>query len=817
MKNVLIVDDKYENNYILEQLLQSSGFETRTAENGMDALNLALLEPPDLIISDILMPVMDGFTFCTSCKKNPVLKNIPFIFYTATYTTQKDEDFALSLGANRFVVKPMEIDEFLAIIESVLHDFTENTMPVPSPHHPQESVYLKEYNEVLIRKLENKMIQAEQAEQQLRIYTQYLENQIEETLAVQNALKKSEAQLQSLIEDSRESIWAVDREYNLIVFNRAFAELLQSFYNVTAALNMNIRDSLSKEQRGKWQLYYAAAFKGDAQVFISDIELNGEKHYEEIFLNPIRTDGIVTGVSAIGINVTARKKSEKDLQVSERRYRTIFSNTGTAMIVFNTDYTITLSNDEFKNLTGFNREYVENKMKISEFIYREDIDKVLKHYNNLVQNPSHSAPPMEIRILCRNNILKYIICSMAILPDGKKCVASLNDITMIKETKQELMIAKEKAQAMNRLKSNFLANMSHELRTPMIGILGYSELLIEKFQDLEIEKFARNIHKGASRLMDTLNMILDFSIIESESLELSLSNVQIDEILRNSVKQLHNRAIDKNICIKLDIPGDPLIMFTNERMVREIIYNLLNNAVKFTKNGSITLEVRVDTNSSVNWCIIKIIDTGIGIAKEHQSLIWEEFRQVSEGMERGYEGTGLGLTITRRFVEKLNGTIHLESDTGRGSVFTVRLPVITQGHLHLSGSFADNQKPNKFLKPEIIIIEGDSMTSDYMKLLLEGLYTIQLVDSLEIALLRVSEQQYRLILIDLNINNGNNVTEFIKKIRMIKNYSLVPIIAITSFSSLPESENIMQAGCNFQLTKPFSKGSFLTVVEKALG
>ena len=169
-KRILIVDDKDENRYLLQALLQGSGYEVFTAVHGADALEKARQDPPDLIISDILMPVMDGFELCRAWMKDERLQSIPLIFYTATYTDERDRKFALSLGALHFIVKPAEPDDFMAVIHGVFQSGEHPTAApagTPAEAPEEESVYLRQYNEVLIRKLESKMEQLEKLNQDL--------------------------------------------------------------------------------------------------------------------------------------------------------------------------------------------------------------------------------------------------------------------------------------------------------------------------------------------------------------------------------------------------------------------------------------------------------------------------------------------------------------------------------------------------------------------------------------------------------------------------------------------------------------------------
>jgi CheY-like chemotaxis protein len=185
IKRILIVDDKDENRYLLQAILQGSGYEVFTAVHGADALEKARQNPPDLIITDILMPVMDGFALCRAWMKDERLQSIPLIFYTATYTDERDREFALSLGARHFIVKPAEPDDFMAVIHDVFQSgerpqAAPDGMPAEEPE--EESVYLKQYNEVLIRKLEGKMEQLEKLNQDLEKKVAQRTAQLKESL-----------------------------------------------------------------------------------------------------------------------------------------------------------------------------------------------------------------------------------------------------------------------------------------------------------------------------------------------------------------------------------------------------------------------------------------------------------------------------------------------------------------------------------------------------------------------------------------------------------------------------------------------------------
>ncbi|MCF7858658.1 MAG: response regulator [Candidatus Cloacimonetes bacterium] len=180
MKKILLVDDNNENLYLLETIFNSKGYDTITAKNGAEAIKLMQEDLPDLIISDILMPTMDGFTFCIECKKDKKIQQIPFIFYTATYTGEKDGEFALSLGADKFITKPIDPVEFARIISEVLEEQERANFKSTAKAEVNETVVLKQYNQVLVKKLEDKLILLKTTNNELKRYQEKLEDIVKE-------------------------------------------------------------------------------------------------------------------------------------------------------------------------------------------------------------------------------------------------------------------------------------------------------------------------------------------------------------------------------------------------------------------------------------------------------------------------------------------------------------------------------------------------------------------------------------------------------------------------------------------------------------
>ena len=247
----------------------------------------------------------------------------------------------------------------------------------------------------------------------------------------------------------------------------------------------------------------------------------------------------------------------------------------------------------------------------------------------------------------------------------------MRDVTERLKIEEELIRAKEKAEEMNSLKSTFFSNMSHELRTPLIGILGYTEIMLEEINNEEHSKMINIIKSSGNRLLRTLNQLLDLSKVESEKYDLTLMECNLNEIVISTRELFWAVARDKGLMLDLDLPDKPIKIDGDINLLTSIFENLINNAIKYTEKGKVTISVKQSDHQAV----IEVSDTGIGISQRDQEIIFEEFRQASEGFSRKFEGTGLGLTITKKYAEVMRGTISLKSKPGDGTTFILKFPL----------------------------------------------------------------------------------------------------------------------------------------------
>ena len=326
MNRILVVDDKEENQYMLRALLEGNGFTVELAGHGAEALEKARQHPPNLIVADILMPVMDGFALCREWKKDARLRPIPFVFYTATYTDERDREFALGLGAERFVVKPKEPDDLLAIIREVFQQVqrpasprtklaadTPVRLPIKTPEE-ENVVYLKQYNAVLIRKLEGKMEQLEKINREL-------ERDVAERKRAEVALRQSASLRQAAFDATADGILAVDSERRIIAFNQRFVEM----WHITQSV-MEKRDDCQLLACVMEQLKDPDGFAAKIQALYNQPEQEGWDMIEfkdgrvfERFSNPQRMADQIVGRVWDFRDVTARKQAEAELEQMHRQ------------------------------------------------------------------------------------------------------------------------------------------------------------------------------------------------------------------------------------------------------------------------------------------------------------------------------------------------------------------------------------------------------------------------------------------------------------------------------------------------------------------
>jgi len=321
--------------------------------------------------------------------------------------------------------------------------------------------------------------------------------------------------------------------------------------------------------------------------------------------------------------------------------------------------------------------------------------------------------------------------------------------------------------------------------------------------------------------METLNLILDLSRIEAGKLEINIAQIDIVQIVHDICQLFYEAAVKKSLYLRVESNVKSLVLQLDEKLFREAINNLVNNAIKYSLQGGVTLKIYEEQAEAGVFGVIDVIDTGIGISETEQAFIWEEFRQVSEGIGRKFEGTGLGLTITKKFVEKMHGTISVQSKLNYGSIFTVKFPVgnksIAQPRVAEISAIEETDISRSIdILHEVLYVEDDPVAAGVVKRMLHNVCSLDIVANSQQAIEKARNKQYKAILMDINLGHGPDGLETARSIREIDSYNGIPVIAVTAFAMVGDREEFLAAGCTDYISKPFKKKELIDIVRKAI-
>lgn len=508
----------------------------------------------------------------------------------------------------------------------------------------------------------------------------YLISQVQDITKREHALNQLK-KLSRAVEQSPVSVVITDKDGYIEYVNPMFSSITGYSYTESIGKKTSILKS-GKTAKDKYAELWMTISGGKAwRGELLNKKKNGEFYWDEVVISPLKnSDNVITHFIAVQEDITGKKRAEESILKSENEFRSVWENSVDGMRLCSEDGTIVRVNEAFCRLfIGKKEEFEGNQLDI---IYKYG-KKTLRKFSDSF-NKKKIRTKFETKVVLKNGKTVWFDISNSFIEQQDQPVLLLSifrDITAKKKVEKELVDAKEKAEEMNRLKSNFLANMSHELRTPMIGILGFSEILKSSTKKGEMFDMADTIYSSGQRLMETLNLILDLSKIEADKLDLNFHELNAAQIIKDIAEMYMPSAHKKGISLDYHGP-DNIKLFTDERILRGIIGNLVNNAVKYTHNGKVEVTAEEKYSGMGALLHIHVKDTGIGIPSEKIELIFEAFRQASEGYSRLFEGTGLGLTITKKFVEVLKGDIDVKSKVGSGTIFSITLPAahdINQG------------------------------------------------------------------------------------------------------------------------------------------
>lgn len=524
-------------------------------------------------------------------------------------------------------------------------------------------------------------------------------------------------------------------------------------------------------------------------------------------------------VKVVGVmqNITDRKKAEEKIKESEARFKGIFQNSNIGIAVAKPNGLISDVNYEFENMLGYSKAELLN-MTFRDFTHPDDINKENELIGKLLQGEIDSYR-IETRYFHKKGNIIWVDLSIAVMKDDKGnfvlFIGMIKDITARKKAESELIEAKEKAEESDRLKSAFLANMSHEIRTPMNGILGFADLLADPVLSAEKrDQYAEIIKTSGDRLMQTINDIIDISRIEACETKIETEETNIGKLINEVFNFMLPLAKKKNLLLRL-VSGlsDNEYNQTDKNKLHSILTNLVNNAIKFTEYGEITMGCHVIDNHYKFF----IKDTGIGIPAEKHQSIFNRFEQADQKLNRGYEGSGLGLSITKAYVEMLGGRIWVESESGKGSCFYFTLPVKTKpGTSAIQGKAMkpETSRANKLANVSILIVDDEETAREYLVAILgkECKDVFVAKDGVEaIEIYRKNRNSIDIILMDIKMR-GLDGFEATKDLLQLN--PAVRVFAQTAYAIAVDKEKCLREGFVDYIAKPIKKEDLFKILAK---
>ena len=482
---------------------------------------------------------------------------------------------------------------------------------------------------------------------------------------------------------------------------------------------------------------------------------------------------------------------------------------------------ITFANDKFCSVSQYTREELlgqDHRILNSKYHGKEFFAGLWKTIK------SGEVWKGEIKNRAKDGSFYWVDSTIVPFRDGlgkpKQFIVIRMDITGLKRIEEELRAAKDAAEGASRAKSEFLANMSHEIRTPMNGIIGMTELALDTQLTVEQREYLNMVKTSAASLLTLINDILDFSKIEAGKLDLDVADFSLRQSIGETLRALGFRAHQKGLELAWRVAQDvPDYLAGDASRVRQVLVNLVGNAVKFTERGEVVVEIERDPTSTgaivvLHFCVR---DTGIGIAKEKQDMIFGAFTQADSSTTRKYGGTGLGLAITRRLVDLMGGKLWLESEPGVGSAF----------HFTIRFELASAQPTPFYPDPKIlshasILVVDDNETNRIILVEMLGRWGMQVAtakdarEALEI-LGRAGSQapRFAAVISDLQMPHMDGF-EFVENIRKSAQFGRIPVLMLSSSAQQGEHERCRQLGISAHLAKPIQPSELLDAILSAL-
>ncbi|HHS12746.1 MAG TPA: response regulator [bacterium] len=907
---ILVVEDSPTQAMHLKHILQQNDYQVTVARNGKDALAYMAKRKPTIVISDILMPEMDGYELCRQIRADENLKYIPVILLTQLFDP-RDVIRGLLSGADNFVTKPYSEQFLISRIQYILanQELRRNSiteMGIEIIFAGQKHFITSDRMQILdllFSTFEN----AVQRNQELEEANRELRKALETIETINDVTEKLNRML--MPEDVAEAIAVGVKK--LIDYDHCYVYRIDDEQGILVPVfcrrsgkTCDIKDEPKiKVGEGIVGLAYA---KGK-----SEIVGNVSKHpkaphakgvkpsdesllvvpmqYEDKILGVIvlskqglhqfseshhRTLNILAGQAAVAMENARllqderRRASQLSLinEISRKAVSTLDIDELSRLVVdsiayrFEESHILLLLTDETgKNMqilaqSGICKNEISEIGKLSKTIAGKAARKGAEILiGNVKEAPRHITivdkvqSEMAIPIRKGDKLLGviYLMSACAHQFDNKDMAMMTmlaDQVAMAMENArlyESEKLSKEVAEQANRAKSEFLANMSHEIRTPMNSIIGFSDLLLQENLPEELRDFARTIKLNGEGLLEIINEILDLAKVEIGRMDVDCVDFDLGELTETVSQLLRPRVLDKGLTFEVVTDPDPLPIIESDSVkIRQIMVNLLGNAVKFTDEGKVSLEVILEKRTNhMGLLTIHVKDTGIGIPEEKSAAIFESFTQVDASITRRYGGTGLGLSLSKQMIELLGGKIWFDSKLGKGSVFSFSLPVKIrdkkkqqqakweeEGDKAGLGDHVMSQVRRRVKKttasgsgknPNVLIIEDNGSALDLLQRYLErDGYSVQCSTTGEDGVLKAKFYRPDAIILEILLPGKMDGWEVLRTLKSGKLTRDIPVIVC---SVLSNQKKAFSLGAVEYIEKPAQEQTLLETLHRSIG
>lgn len=810
---VLLVDDHPANLVALEALLADmESLITVKANSGPEALRAVLRDDFAVILLDVQMPGMDGFETAKLIRANPKTRLMPIIFVTAGMKDWESQAQGYQQGAVDYLIKPLD----------------------PTLVRSKVQVFCDLYRQRLA----------------LEKHSTYLEllvaNRTAELQKSADALSSSRERYRRLAETLELATRAASLgvwDWNVVSNELVWDARMYELYGVpTEQFEGNYKswlDDVHPDDRQRCDAAIQSALKNEHpydiefRICLPDGSVRHIKADGQVVFNAAGQPLRMTGIN---YDITQRKQAEEEVKqhrdhllelVDERTasLKAIVDHAADGIITIDDQGKVLSFNTAAETMFGYSAASMlgTNVNRLMPEPYHSHHDAHLKRYRETGEAHILGMGRELIGQRQDGNVFPlYLAISEFQIAGQRRFTGILRDISAQKLLEANLIQAREVAEAANKAKSSFLANMSHELRTPLNAILGFSRLLRHDNNMTESQRKTLDlINRSGENLLNLINDVLDMSKIEAGRLEIENAPFDLHTMLSDIIELVRVRAESKGLKLQLEQqPSFPQFISGDETKLRQAVINLIGNAIKFTEQGTVTLRLSAETiDSNHSHLHIEVQDSGMGISPEDQGLIFEPFIQV--GLRNTQKGTGLGLSITRKLVELMGGELTVNSHLGQGACFRINLPA-QLAETSISREVNSNQSRVLGLAPgqgecRILIVE-DQMENWLLlqRLLQDAGLSVRIAQNGMQGIEEFENWHPQLIWMDIRmpVLDGMETT---RRIRRLKGGDKVKIVALTASAFQEEREQIMAAGMDDFVGKPYRPDEIFDCLSRQLG